>query len=172
MEQNTLERFYEAEESSLQYDLLAEAVAGRSIPDTEDSHSAVEEYLGSFLEARHLEVFERAKEGGHSSLNQTDQRLWTKVKYGIIRHPAIIGNVALLLGRESLEDMGEDGWISESGCKGDTRFVQATSLLRKNEVELKEICEDCPVFDACQEDSESKKLEKGFRAGTIYLDKG
>jgi hypothetical protein len=170
MESGTISRSYEEADHLPEYDLLHEGVQEAESREIQIVNG-VKDYLGSFLEPRHMEVFERAIEADSGALNDTDQRLWTKVRQGILRHPAIIGNIAIVLGKGSVVESGEEKWLEKAACKGDTRFVQGTKLLRKHEEELSSICKRCPVKSSCTRDVESVKLEKGFRAGTVYLDK-
>lgn len=127
------------------------------------------EYLATFLSEAEIRAFETAAEGGMDPTSN-EASVWGKVNKGLLKHPALVGTLATMMGIE-LDEVGVEVWKNQGDCRGDKRFVSSGRRSKKEKVQLEAICEGCPVYEECRASVEASKVFKGFWAGKQRTDK-
>lgn len=132
--------------------------------ENEANEESVAEFLGSCLTTRQLEVTRKAGRGALDG-DASDIRLWSKIRNSILRHPAVVGKLALFSDKTPLNYADEPEWKERASCAGNNRFVSSSVKTQETKLTLMGICEGCPVYDECLSYIGDNKPEVGFWAG-------
>lgn len=159
------------------YDLLLVAVNNFN-PEAQETGVNVTRagrFLMSCLSERQAEVFEMVKTGQLPEKDSPDERLWTKIRGSILRHPSIIGKLAELSDDEGyqhlIEDVDDQDWKNEAACKGDTRFVRTGFRSPKIKSKITGVCANCPVLKQCESYVKENKPELAIWAGKSAIER-
>jgi RNA polymerase sigma factor (sigma-70 family) len=144
--------------------------------DTEDiGASAVQMFLSGFLKEGQMNVVVEVQNGPLLQ-SSAEIRMWSKLRTGILSHPAIAGRIAVLSGLEPTDALGYQPWRDEAACKTDAdkepqedKNIRFVSTVEKNSTEAKaelmDVCDSCPVYQQCLRTVAEQRPEMGFWAG-------
>ncbi len=159
--------YFELLQAVREYDPALEKVADAT---GETAEPAVE-FLGDCLSERQLEVVKLAARSA-INLNETDERLWSRIRGSVLKHPAVIGKLASFSEDLHLSNYDEPAWKDEAACKGNAEFVSSGIKSAKTRFELLKICEGCPVYDECFDEVTDRRPEAGIWAGVVRTKSG